>query len=141
MRPSLFYGQRNYPNASHDDERSDDSDLIDSDEDPDYTPPLTTPHPPLLDSSSSESDDDPSIPSTSANSVPSTSANSTTQRLISKTIQNEVQDQYVPPTWQSQLSIPNEIKSPIEQFKYFFDDNILDQIAHESNLLCNSKES
>jgi len=88
---------------------------------------------PLLDSSSSESDedDDPSIPSTSGSSVPSTSANSTTQRrLIWKTIQNKVQDQYVPPT----LSIPNEIKSLIEQFKYFFDDNILDQSAHESNL-------
>ena len=38
MKPVYFYGKKTYPNAGHEEEKSDDSDLSNSDDDPDYVP-------------------------------------------------------------------------------------------------------
>ena len=91
----------------------DDSALSDSNEDPDWTPGSNTqPQSQLYDSSSSVSDENVPVTSSSADLQ-------TKRKLLWKTIQNESCYQYIPPSYQLQLNTPHQIKSPIEQFVYF----------------------
>ena len=36
MKPIYFYGKKTYPNAGYEDVKSDDSDMSDNDDDPNY---------------------------------------------------------------------------------------------------------
>ncbi|XP_028676169.1 piggyBac transposable element-derived protein 3-like [Erpetoichthys calabaricus] len=156
MNTSTFYGKRagglqiRVPPVE-----SDDSCLSDSeDSDEDYIPtPLSQGDVSEDESSGNESTDNESssdedsdsnndapasTSATGARRRPVATARRAQQKAVWKTVQQQNSAKDIP-IWQAALPNADEIRLPIQYFRDFFDADLLDSIAEESNLYCMQK--
>ena len=122
MRPVHFYGRPTLMQVMKK-KKSDDSDLSNSDDDPDYVPHNSTARSDYLSDSSSSDDEDTDASNVAENNVPlASTTKSKTRNTLWRPVRNNGFQQYEPPSWMSQLPEPVGISSPIEHFKYFYED-------------------